>query len=224
MSVTESSASKSVALTAAMLVVGGLAWWLHLRPPLRVDASGLERFPARLGAWRSSDIPMDPAVEGKLRADFNLQRAYVHPLGEVVWLYVGYYGTTRGGAPDHLPSTCYPAAGWEIVEERHVDVDPSGDLRVNEFLLQRGTDRRLVHFWYRTYRGTGIVSGLWLRYDHFLGQLSEQRADGALVRVSTPISGQEVVAARSRLAGFGAGVDLLLEDHWPDEVPVGGDG
>ena len=52
MSVTESSAS--VALTAAMLVVGSLAWWFHLRPPLEVDATGLERFPAQLGAWRSS--------------------------------------------------------------------------------------------------------------------------------------------------------------------------
>jgi EpsI family protein len=224
LSVTESTDWKAVALAAAMLVVGGLAWWLHLRPPLQVDASALERLPAELGAWRSSNVAMDPAVEGVLRADFNLQRAYVHPLGEVVWLYVGYYGTTRGGAPEHLPGTCYPAAGWEIVEERHIDVDPSVGLRVNEFLLQRETERRLVHFWYRSYRGTGIVSGLWLRFDHFLGQLSQQRADGALVRISTPIRGQEVIVARSRLVGFGTGVDGLLEDHWPVEVPVGGGG
>lgn len=211
-------------VTAALVGVGGLAWGLYLRPVLEMDTSGLAQLPSELDAWHSSDVPIAEAVESMLRADFNLQRMYVHPLGQTVWLYVGYYGTTRGGRPEHTPRTCYQANGWGVRASRRLEIDPQIGLRVNEYIVVRDQTRRLVHFWYRSHRATGILGDLGISLDHMLGRLAGGRADGALVRISTTIEDQDIVTARSRLAGFGAALDRLLQERWPNETLVGESG
>ena len=104
-----------------------------------------------------------------LEADLNLQRAYVHPAGELIWLYIGYYGTRRGGRPEHNPSGCYTGAGWGIEATRQIDVTPEQGLRVNEYRVERAGERRLVHFWYRSHRRTGMLGGLDQNIDRTIG-------------------------------------------------------
>jgi EpsI family protein len=206
-------------LVAAMVAVGAFAWWLQLQPPLVVDASPLAGLPTRIGRWHSVDVPLESTVEAVLDADFNLQRAYSDGLGSRVWLYVGYYGTGRGGRPEHTPRGCYTGAGWGIDASRTLEVAPGSPLRVNEYLVSRDGDRRLVHFWYRSHRRTGILGGLDQNLDRMLGRLLDARADGALVRLSTPLADGGETRARSRLLAFAAILDPLLAQHWPVERP-----
>jgi EpsI family protein len=159
-------------------------------------------------------------VEDELRADINLQRLYVHPTGNAVWLYVGYYGTARGGRPEHTPRGCYTGAGWGIESSRRLEVDPNGVLRVNEYVVERDGERQLVHFWYRSHRKTGLLGGMDQNLDRLVGRLLEGRADGALIRLSTPLAAGDEVAARGRLLAFAATLDPLLAARWPDETPA----
>lgn len=211
----------TVLLCLLLAGVGALAWWLQLQPPLRVDATALATLPGQIGAWQAEDVPLEEAVEAELRADMNLQRLYRHPTGPQIWLYVGYYGTDRGGRPEHTPRGCYTGAGWGIESRRTLDVDPAGALRVNEYVVEREGERQLVHFWYRSHRRTGLLGGLDQNLDRLLGRLHDGRADGALVRLSTSLEGDDETAARSRLLGFAAALDPLLADRWPDERPAG---
>ncbi|MGH0037070.1 MAG: exosortase C-terminal domain/associated protein EpsI [Myxococcota bacterium] len=206
-----------IALVALMLAVGAAAWWLRLGPQLDVDVEPLHDLPRHVGSWRSEDLPIGSAVESVLRADVNLQRAYRSPTGDVIWLYVGYYGTERGGRPEHTPRGCYTGAGWGIASARTLEVDPGGELRVNEYLVEREGQRRLVHFWYRSHRRTGLLGGLDQNVDRFLGRLFDRRADGALIRISTPLDAAGETAARSRLSAFGSAIDPVIGDHWPNE-------
>ena len=220
--------SEQPGVTAAAIVlvaVGCYAWWLSLRPVLEVDSRELAGLPSQVDSWKSVEIPLEEAVESMLDADFNLQRAYVHPLGDVIGLYVGYYGTTRGGRPEHLPRLCYRAHGWSIVAQRELEIDPQLGLRANEYVVERDGRVRLVHFWYRSHRDTGILSMLGLALDHVFGRSLGRRADGALVRISIRLESPEaLVAARSKLSGFGAALDALLADRWPTEAPAQTDG
>jgi EpsI family protein len=200
--------------------VGGLAWRLELAPPLVADASPLATLPLEIAGWRGEEIPLDAAVERELRAEFNLQRAYLHPSGELVWLYVGYYGTTRGGRPEHTPRGCYTGAGWHILETRALAADPRARLRVNEFLVERDGEQQLVHFWYRSHRRTGLLGGLDQNLDRLLGRLLDARADGALVRVSAPVRADDLVGARGRLLAFASALDPLVAERWPTERPA----
>jgi EpsI family protein len=204
-------------LAAALVAVGAAAWAFELRPPLAVDASALAELPRRVEGYEGHDLPLEGEVERVLQADANLQRAYLHPFGDLVWLYVGYYGTERGGWPEHRPEECYPTAGWRILEERRVDVDPASGLRANEFVVEHGRDRQLVHFWYQSHRSAGLLGPFDHGLDRLLGRLVDGRSDGALVRLSTPLPEGDEAVARTRLAAFARALVPLLVDHWPDE-------
>lgn len=218
-------------LLAAMAVVAALAWWLELRPDLRVDAARLETLPLALDGWRGVPVPLRSTVERILDADLNLQRAYESPdTSETVWLYVGYYGTHRGGRPEHTPGVCYPSAGWTIEASREWTAEPRPDgdgrarldaphRRVDELVVSRGGERRLVHFWYRSGRRTGLLGTWSVSVDQLRGRLADGRADGALVRLSTPIAGGGIEAARRRLAAFRRVLEPELEARWPTEHP-----
>jgi EpsI family protein len=205
------------ALIVALVAVGGIAWWLQLQPPMRVDASALASLPQRIGPWDSVDIPLESAVESALRADFHIQRFYRLPSGESIWLYVGYYGTARGGRPEHTPRGCYTGAGWGIEASRTLELVRSDDFRVNEYHVERDGEHRLVHFWYHSYRRSGMVGGLDQNLDRLVGRLLNGRADGALVRISTPLRPDDDVSARGRLLSFATALDPLLTEHWPTE-------
>lgn len=209
------------ALIAALLLVGGVGWWFQLQPDLRVETSRLSTLPMQIDGWKGRAIPVEETVESILEADFNLQRSYVSPDRDaLVWLYIGYYGTRRGGRPEHTPAECYPSAGWTIVSEADVTLDPERSLRANEYVVAREADRRLVHFWYRSHRSTGMLGALEKSLDRLRGRLSEGRADGALVRVSTPAPPGRDGEARERLRAFARRLDRLLDEHWPVEFPA----
>lgn len=204
-------------MIALMILVGLAGWKLSDRAELGVDASRLAELPAKVGPWQSVDVPMEPAVESELRADFNLQRAYVARTQDPVVLYVGYYGTRRGGRPEHTPQGCYTGAGWGIAATRTLSIGQAGGLRANEYLVERDGEEQLVVFWYRSFRRTGILGGLDQNLDRLIGLMREGRADGALVRISTLVHEGDVVGARSRLQSFASLIDPLLGEHWPVE-------
>lgn len=212
---------RSAALLWVVLVAAGaLAWAIQLRPGLAVDTAKLGTTPHEIAGWSGEDNPLAEGVEDVLRADYHLKRTYRGPTGELVWMYLGYYGTSRGGRPEHTPRGCYTGAGWGIADSRIVTSDPTAGLRVQEYLVERSNERRLVHYWYRSHRRTGMVGGLDQNFDRLLGRLLDGRADGALVRLSTPIESDDLVAARGRLMSFAASLDPLLADRWPDERPA----
>ncbi len=212
----------TVLLAIALLVVGAVAWGLALRPRLSVDATALAALPTRLGSWTSEDVPLEATVESILQADYNVQRLYRNAVGDVVWVYFGYYGTERGGTTEHTPRVCFEAQGWQI--EDHEIVEVAGELRVNELVVSLGDERQLVHYWFRSFRKTGLRGGFDQLLDHLVGRLLDDRADGSLVRVSTRIEDGDRDSARSRLLAFDTSFDALLAAHWPREAPANQDG
>lgn len=147
----------TVIVTALLVAVGGVAWAFQLGKDLEPRPESLSDLPREIQGWRAYDMPVEETVEQMLQADFNMQRTYVHPAGAVVWIYVGYYGTRRGGTPEHTPWSCYPAHGWDIVSRREIEVDPAQGLRANEIVVEREGEQRLVHFWYRSFRDTSTL-------------------------------------------------------------------
>jgi EpsI family protein len=206
-----------IALVIPLLLAAAVSWRLYLRPDLAVDYTQLGDLPPVLGDWQGYDIPVEDGVARMLAADFNLQRVYVTVGGGLVWLYVGYYGTQRGGRPEHTPWACYPSNGWEIQRSEVVRVDDGGR-SANELLVERDGKRRLVHFWYRSHRRSGMLGPIEQALDRLRGRLVDGRADGALIRLSTPLDEHtDDALARSRLISFGRAVEPVIAERWPSE-------
>jgi len=214
------SESAGIVILLILVVAGCAVWWLHFRMPVELDPSSIKGISLTLDHWQGTEIPLSDGVEKMLRADSQFQRRYLSPDADVVWLYVGYYGTGRGGRPEHTPWVCYPSAGWVILSG--VEMSPIGDSsggsgdRLNELVVEQGGARRLVHFWYQTHRTKSIATETGLTIDHVLGRLSASgRADGALVRLSTPIDRAGIEPARQRLRDFATALEPNLRENWP---------
>jgi EpsI family protein len=208
----------SVVLATLMVLVGSLAWSLQFRDPMVVEAASLEAIPREIEGWRASDIPLESVVESMLRADYNVQRRYENALGDVVWLYLGYYGTDRGGVPEHTPPVCYAAQGWTTSARGELVVGPERGLRVNEMVVELRGRRHLVHYWYRSHDRVSFLTTFGLRLGQVWSRLASGRADGSLVRLSTRIASEEDVPdARLRLAALAQALDAALDERWPRE-------
>jgi len=68
------------------------------------------------------------------------------------------------------------------------------------------------------------VGGFDQNLDRMLGRMNTGRGDGALVRVSTPLLGDDEITARGRLLSFADELDRLLDEHWPTESAAAQDG
>ena len=71
---------------------------------------------------------------------------------------------------------------------------------VNEYVVAKGTDKRLVLYWYQG-RGRVIASEYWGKVWMVMDAIKRNRTDGALVRLVTPIDDGES-NAQARLEGF----------------------
>ncbi len=200
-----------------MLLTGIASWWLLLRPAVEHDAAVFDALPTELNGWRSVDLAIDEAVSDILAADHNVQRAYLHPLGYQIFVYVGYYGTERGGTPEHTPDICYPAQGWQIVESMIQRAGGQGGFDLREFVVEQAGERRLVHYWYRTGSQSGLTSVVGLRLRHVVDRMTENRGDGALVRLSTPLDSSNIASARTRLFSMDRVVEEALVGLWPND-------
>lgn len=196
---------------AAMLA--GTALLLHWRG--QVEASPprkpLASFPLQLGNWQGSDIPIPQPILDVLGAGEFTERNYSrNPEEPSINLFLAYFPSQRMGVTMHSPQNCLPGAGWAPVEAARINlaVPGAGQIRVNRYIVAKGLDRALVLYWYQEH-GRAIASEYWAKFYLVADSIQMNRSDGALVRVITPIDGNEDLASAQQR------VVTLVEDVLP---------
>src|SRR6266705_606497 len=180
-------------------------------------------FPLTIGErWKGKEFGLDQAVLDVLKLSDYMMRGYV-PLAQArgngregerggatspVWLYVGFYQSQRTGSTYHSPKNCLPGAGWQFVESDQVPVPVpgAGSITINKVLIQKGLDKQVILYWYQD-RGRVIASEYWAKGYLIWDAMTKNRTDGALVRISVPVSSTTDQAYEQGLA--------FLQDLWP---------
>ncbi len=156
-------------------------------------------FPRQIGPWTGTPFTLDADVAEVLKADDYINSTYIAP-GEAqpVNLFVAFYNRQTEGAGIHSPEVCLPSGGWEISSLGPRDVDmtgtPYGHFTVNRAVIQMGTTRQLVYYWFEQ-RGRHMTSDFAAKASMVKDSLLRDRTDGALVRFVTPIGVREDEAA-----------------------------
>jgi len=141
-------------------------------------------------------------------------------VNDFVNLYIAYYASQRTGQSAHSPRSCLPGGGWRILDfgQREVAgvVRDGVPLRVNRAVVQQGSSRELVYYWFEE-RGRNITNEYLVKWYLLEDALLRNRTDGALVRLITPVAENERVAvADARLAQFSATVLPVLQSYVPE--------
>ncbi len=191
-----------------------------------VVKTNLENLPMEIAGYKATEDSFSDSVYKELNADKHVYRHYRSDDGLQVDLYIGYYGTAKGGRTGHNPYACLPGAGWGIVEARTVQLTarslpvtkyyPNG-VEVNYVLARKGDTYESVLHWYQS-AGTRILStGIQQNIQRFFGRLFHNRNDGAFVRVSAFSENNHIEQVEPSVKSFAQDVLDLLPQYWPVE-------
>jgi exosortase D (VPLPA-CTERM-specific) len=200
---------------------------LPTRVEVRPARADFAEFPLQIGAWHSRRQRLDAVYLDTLKMDDYVLADFVHvPAAAAggfdapVNLYVAYYASQRTGQSAHSPRSCLPGGGWRIVDFQQHEVAGVGNngtpLHVNRVIVQHGSDRQLVYYWFQE-RGRAITNEYLVKWYLFEDALLRNRTDGALVRLITPLQENEsAAAADARLAQFTGSALATLQNYLPD--------
>ncbi len=136
------------------------------------DEERLRQFPHEIGDWtEKEDYDVYPWKE-QLGADVAIMRGYTKPGTREIW-FLAMQSKSRSSF--HPPEVCYPALGWEIVEEGFVSI-PGEDadwiekplyprfsknettVVLKKLLVAKDNERRLVLYFYVKHGTVGADS------------------------------------------------------------------
>ena len=202
-----------------LILAGGLAVnaWEYLGEA-RVERQELRAFPKQFGTWEQTggDKQFDNETMAVLRASDYLSRDYRGADGRTANFYVGYYASQRDGATYHSPLNCLPGAGWVMGEPGTITISPKGKAPfvANRYVIQNGAQKDLLVYWYQG-RGRSVASEYWGKIYTVVDSVSMRRSDGAMVRITTPVSSSEAAALQAA-TNLAAEASTILPEFIPD--------
>lgn len=207
-----------VSISAAVLVAALLVLQFRSSGEAVPIRKSLDLFPVHLDGWEGrQDTALEPQVINQLKVNDYLMRRYVHDSGQSLWLYIGYWATQRKGADFHSPKNCLPGGGWEPVEATRIRIDLAGahpPITVNRYVIQKDRTMQVVLYWYQTH-GRAIAGEVDAKIELVRGSITQNRTDGALVRVSSVVAGNPQ-ATTDRLVEYVQSIYPRLHEFLPD--------
>jgi EpsI family protein len=186
--------------------------------------TSFDEFPLKVESWscdQRQTVSQD--VWDELGATDMFICDYRRP-GEIVNFYVGYHASQvreqGGGSQEnaiHPPAHCLPGSGWDIIDNRTVDLDIEGvapGATAKRLVVARGKARQLVYYWYQS-RGR-VISQDWQKIVYVgWDRATRGRTDGSLVRITIPIQRGDDEGADQTFRDFAPRVLALLDDYVP---------
>lgn len=178
----------------------------------------LDDFPRHIADWHGTDEPLSSAVLDSLRADGHINRHYQRPHTPPVTLYVTYYANMGHGPSYHSPKNCLPASGWYYAQTDTTPLVVSNTkqhtVTANTFVIQKGLEKQLMLYWYQD-RGRILASEWKAKAYLVLDALRTARTDGALVRLTIPLTDTTPEVALREATAFAVHLIPLLRTYLP---------
>lgn len=129
-------------------------------------------------------------------ADFTGNKSTVN-------LYVGYYFTADKVTAAHSPLVCFPGQGWTVTPpaDRLISTSDGNPIHAAEITATLGEQSSYILYWFQAHHSTSpqiYTNKLRTLYNQFVNN-EEQNA---FVRVSVPIHGNNLEAARNQALTF----------------------
>ena len=207
-----------LAVSAAVLVAALLV--VQLRPaseavPMRRP---FESFPQTIGSWKGQDdMVLDAEALRMLKSSDYVMRRYVDGTGNSAWLYMAYWQSQRRGADIHSPKNCLPGGGWEPIETKRLTIPvggAAGSITVNSYLIQKDRQLQVVIYWFQA-QGAAVAGELAAKVQMVRSAVLRNRTDGAIIRISSPVSGT-VQDTTDRLVAYIQSLHPILGTYLPD--------
>ena len=210
--------SPLIACLALIVATVALTSSMAARSEIKPERAFFSNFPRTIGDWQGTPGTLEAEALKTLDLTDYLLTDFVKPADAPVNFYVAYYESQRKGSSPHSPTVCMPGGGWQIIDMTRQTLTGGGarkSFEVNRVVIRKGNSSQLVYYWFLE-RGREMADEYQVKWHLFRDALLENRTDGALVRLTTPmIAGEPVEKADQRMADFLAGALPLLPNYVP---------
>jgi EpsI family protein len=185
-----------------------------------VVETNLEKLPMKIDTYSGSEDSFPEKVYQELNADKNIYRHYSNEKGEKADLYIGYYGTAKGGRTPHNPLACLSGAGWVVLQSSTTTLYPTyypKGIKVNYMLARKGPIFETLLHWYQSEGDLVLQTGVQQNIRRFLGRVFHNRNDGAFVRLTVTSTEGDTAKAKKIAEEFSEKILNLLPNYWPIE-------
>jgi len=219
-----------IKLSAALVFLGLNFYTYHYlaTDPIFPDRASFAEFPDQLGNWscRERQLMDDETIDNLGVTDYLLCNFENPEFSSIVGVYLGYHASQvreEGGGPGvntiHPPAHCLPGSGWDIIDNRVVELDfpglPQAPATVRRLVIARGDDRQLTYYWYQS-RGR-VVSEDWKKILYVgFDRAVRNRTDGSLVRFTVRILRKDEATAEASFYELAPRVMALLPAYVPE--------
>jgi len=205
---------------AVVLLLTGTVVLLYARANRNLipEREPLAQFPTTINGWSGTDLTIDRETLDVLGNGDFLSRNYTgQGQPAPINLFIAYFPTQRTGSTIHSPRNCLPGSGWVFDSSRYVDLkDANGKAhRVGEYVVSNAQAKAFVIYWYEAH-GRSVASEYWAKFYLVADAMRMNRADGALVRIVTPLaSGEDESQAKARAESFAQQLAPMLTRFIP---------
>jgi len=201
-------------------VTTAMSFSLTSREEIKQERESFSKFPLQIDEYKGTSSPLQTMYLDELKLNDYIMANYQDSKDEKINLYVAYYDSQRAGESAHSPRTCIPGGGWRIKELSQLQINSiqlyNKPLTVNRTLVQHGEYKQLVYYWFQQ-RGRVITNEYLVKWYLFFDSLTKNRSDGALVRLTIPLSpGQSDNDGDKALQAFTRKIIPLLQNYIPD--------
>ncbi len=185
-----------------------------------VVKTNLENIPLKIDGYIGYDDRFPDSVYQELNADKHVYRHYRTPEGKQVDLYIGYYGTAKGGRTGHNPYACLPSSGWGIIKTDRVKIWNESMKKmvvVNGIVAQKNRSYETVLHWYQSDKKKIFSSGIEQNIQRFISRITKNRNDGAFIRISVLSDKDGLENAQKIVIEFTKRILSIVPNYWPVE-------
>ena len=206
---------------AAIIVLGttlAFSQGIEFREKIPIRKT-LNQFPLDIAKWRGVPRYLDKKFIDTLDFSDYIMVNYKDGYGKNINFYMAYYESQRKGESIHSPATCLPGGGWEFSQAGSTAIFISGPeqktIKVNRAFMQLGDVKQLSYYWFPK-AGRVLTNAYQLKLYTFWDALTQQRTDGALVRLITPVyQSEDLPQAEKRLQTFIQSLLPILNEYLP---------
>lgn len=191
-----------------------------LNNTVRLERQAFSSFPAEVGEWVPQRQVLSAAALKGLGLDDYYNAVFRNVrTGDVAYVLVSWYDHQTTSHAAHAPTSCLVGSGWDIKSKQ---VMPASILSGRPFplaqmILKRNQQTIVSNFWFLQ-RGRVVVSEWANKWYLLIDSITQQRTDGALVRVEFPVrENDNVELAQQRLDVFTGQLLEALSPHLPHD-------
>lgn len=152
---------------------------------------------AEIKGWNSKGlIELDQEIVESLELDDYVNHNFSNG-SETVFLYIGYYLTSKKVGAADSPLVCFPGQGWQLSDPEN-DILKIGEEKINltKMIASIGTRKELLIYWFQAYDRTSPGTFL-QKLNTLWSKFKNRREDNAFVRITVPMDGKTIEQAYS---------------------------